>query len=34
MMKHNIEYIDANTTYCHTCEKRIPNAHVRYHVDL
>ena len=31
MTKHNIEYIDANTSYCHTCDQQLPNAHVYHH---
>ena len=29
---HDVEYQDANTSYCYTCEKTIPNAHVRFHL--
>ena len=31
--EHKIDYVDANTSYCHTCEREIPNAHVYYHED-
>lgn len=29
--KHNIEYKDTNTSYCHTCQESIPNAHIKSH---
>lgn len=31
MTDHNIEYVNANESYCHDCEELVPNAHIRDH---
>lgn len=31
MSEHDIEYQNANDSYCHTCEETIPNAEVQAH---
>lgn len=28
---HFVVYVDANTSYCHDCDRFLPNAHADYH---
>lgn len=31
MTDHDLEYVNANESYCQTCDKLIPNAHLDQH---